>query len=754
MAVPTVIAAAKYLDVVAAVEISVPFPLKDTSEVEIVYGHDGLVASLNDDYEVVLAVDYLSFTVTPTAALLAKINALIALDPTNELNYLTIRRTQTSITAIDADSARRGTFLQNEIERLHMHVQELWEAVFRSLKFRKKNVGTSPEQVEVDNFVTPGALLAINDTADGVKEGPTYATIIAAAVQTALDAAATAADRIATALDRIATAADRVQTGLDRVATGNDATATAADRVQTGLDKVATAADRVQTGIDKASATASANSAAANAILTALDRIATGADRVQTGADRVQTGLDVISTAAYAAALKGTSTTPNTIGTGALNFLTQTNKQFAAGQWALIVDQANIANYMHGQITSYDPGTGDFFITVTNIGGSGNKSAWNIYVSGTRGATGGGGSLDFTTISSATIDGSADELVFNDATDSTNKKATGNAIFNTIIAALSAETAVDTADTIPITDVSASTLDKATVNNVFKALNTFTALTAVDTADVMPIYDVSATAMLKATINEIFKAINTFTSETAVATGDVVGLYDVSASTMDKTTILNILDVVNLLSSASALSTSDMFLLYQSGSKKVGLTGIFGGISALTNETAPLGTHEFGSCSSGGASANRVLMRDIVTGFVDSVSYSTNADLATAIPNDDTIPLSSEGSNVGTITRNTRTGDKGFIRARGSASGTGTIHFHAVLFKDGTAVAAATCTPGSTSLMNSFEIEYPFTGDGSSHTWDLRVGPASGTMRLNGTTAARLLGGVLATTLTLTELQQ
>ena len=96
--------------------------------------------------------------------------------------------------------------------------------------------------------------------------------------------------------------------------------------------------------------------------------------------------------ALLASALAGTSTTSNTISTGVKVFTTQTSKDFSAGQFLLIPSQANAANYMHGQVVSYI-GTA-LTVNVTNTGGSGTLSDWNIYVSGTQGPigpSGGGG---------------------------------------------------------------------------------------------------------------------------------------------------------------------------------------------------------------------------------------------------------------------------------------------------------------------------------------------------------------------------
>lgn len=93
---------------------------------------------------------------------------------------------------------------------------------------------------------------------------------------------------------------------------------------------------------------------------------------------------------ASAAAYFGTSITSVAVGTGSKSFTTQTGKNFQVGGFLLISSSADGANYMHGQVTSYDIGTGALVMNIIDVGGSGTHTDWNIYVSGTRGADGGG----------------------------------------------------------------------------------------------------------------------------------------------------------------------------------------------------------------------------------------------------------------------------------------------------------------------------------------------------------------------------
>ncbi len=87
-------------------------------------------------------------------------------------------------------------------------------------------------------------------------------------------------------------------------------------------------------------------------------------------------------------ALIGTSTTSNAIGLGSLTFTTQSNLALAAGQFLVIVNSANSADYVFGQVTSYSSTT--LVINVTSSGGSGTFTNWNILASGPQGAAGTG----------------------------------------------------------------------------------------------------------------------------------------------------------------------------------------------------------------------------------------------------------------------------------------------------------------------------------------------------------------------------
>jgi len=73
----------------------------------------------------------------------------------------------------------------------------------------------------------------------------------------------------------------------------------------------------------------------------------------------------------------GTSVTSETIGTGSKTFtIVETLRSWGIGSELRITDDANVANYMIGNVTSYSGTT--LIITINITGGSGTKTAWTI----------------------------------------------------------------------------------------------------------------------------------------------------------------------------------------------------------------------------------------------------------------------------------------------------------------------------------------------------------------------------------------
>lgn len=130
--------------------------------------------------------------------------------------------------------------------------------------------------------------------------------------------------------------------------------------------------------------------------------------------------------------------------------------------------------------------------------------------------------------------------------------------------------------------------------------------------------------------------------------------------------------------------------------------------------------------------------------------YTTNADLTTVIPLDDTIPQSTEGTQILSVTitpKATTSKIKLTLFVNGSTA-TAAAKLIAAIFRDATAnaiFAAAAINQNNADMgaaLNVVYVDAPATT--SAVTYKVRVGANTGTARVNGTTAGRLFGGVSA----------
>jgi len=100
----------------------------------------------------------------------------------------------------------------------------------------------------------------------------------------------------------------------------------------------------------------------------------------------LNTLLPEIVLAGSATNYNGTSTTSLLIGTGSKTFTTQTSLAFSIGQFVQIANTGTPANYMYGQVTAYNSGTGSMTVLVSAVGGAGTLTAWTIGLAASSGA--------------------------------------------------------------------------------------------------------------------------------------------------------------------------------------------------------------------------------------------------------------------------------------------------------------------------------------------------------------------------------
>jgi hypothetical protein len=146
-------------------------------------------------------------------------------------------------------------------------------------------------------------------------------------------------------------------------------------------------------------------------------------------------------------------------------------------------------------------------------------------------------------------------------------------------------------------------------------------------------------------------------------------------------------------------------------------------------------------------------------GLVDTAvaTYATSTGMSTALPRDDTVPQSSEGTEIlsASLTPKSST-NKVRVSFTGFGSPNSAVAISAALFIDSTASAlTATSTSfaaADTHSVISFMFEHT-PGDTNAHTYKVRVGPSSGAIiRMNGNSAGRYFGGIAACTLRIEEI--
>lgn len=141
--------------------------------------------------------------------------------------------------------------------------------------------------------------------------------------------------------------------------------------------------------------------------------------------------------------------------------------------------------------------------------------------------------------------------------------------------------------------------------------------------------------------------------------------------------------------------------------------------------------------------------------------YTTYSALTDTIPADDTIPQSSEGTQIlsASITpKNAANRVRVRVIVRGLIQSDASRQGVVALFRGaGTDAIAATCAnlylASQTQSAQTLALEFEDSpGSTSAQTYNVRVGPSGGTLYINGSTSARLLGGAMRATLVLEEI--
>jgi hypothetical protein len=131
---------------------------------------------------------------------------------------------------------------------------------------------------------------------------------------------------------------------------------------------------------------------------------------------------------------------------------------------------------------------------------------------------------------------------------------------------------------------------------------------------------------------------------------------------------------------------------------------------------------------------------------------------STTIPFDDTIPQSNEGDEYMTLAITpTSATNKLLIEVVFNYANSALAQVAFALFQDGTANAVAGVIGGRIEAAGVSDCvtftHYMTAGTTSPTTFKVRAGPSTGTLTFNGSAAARRFGGVMASSITITEIR-
>lgn len=131
---------------------------------------------------------------------------------------------------------------------------------------------------------------------------------------------------------------------------------------------------------------------------------------------------------------------------------------------------------------------------------------------------------------------------------------------------------------------------------------------------------------------------------------------------------------------------------------------------------------------------------------------------STTIPFDDTIPQNTEGEEYMSLAITPKSAtNKLKIDVVLNCACSSLAQIVVALFQDSTANALAAMTPSrieAAGVQSSCSFShYMAAGTTSATTFKVRAGPSSGTMTFNGSGGARRFGGVMASSITITEIK-
>lgn len=174
-----------FLDVVAGVPIPVGIPADDVNHVQVYYGVLRATALPITHYTVALAVDYNSFELTPTAALITALSG--------DTNIIHVRRSMPLITDFDESDAFYRAKIAQEFRQVMMRFQEIYfdtvgEAPAGSVSANVTAGVARPAHVDIDTTFKAALQLVKGDVGLGSADNTSDAAKpVSVATQAALD---------------------------------------------------------------------------------------------------------------------------------------------------------------------------------------------------------------------------------------------------------------------------------------------------------------------------------------------------------------------------------------------------------------------------------------------------------------------------------------------------------------------------------------------------------------------------------------
>lgn len=170
----------------------------------------------------------------------------------------------------------------------------------------------------------------------------------------------------------------------------------------------------VTTFSDEVNDVGEAMNSTATTITAQAAQVSTDTAEVETARDAIEEIWAAVVAEATAGA-SGTSASAITIGTGVKSFAANTGKLWSQTMAVIIRSAASAANFMYGEITSYDVATGALNVRVDVTGGSGSHSDWAIYpVGGRYGGTWTEADTEATTSGTSVTFSDLDDLPYDD----------------------------------------------------------------------------------------------------------------------------------------------------------------------------------------------------------------------------------------------------------------------------------------------------------------------------------------------------